>query len=198
MRLHIRLTRRGEVEVDETIDWSPAPELPRSRHLRRTGLSLGRTDGYHAVARVAGQVVRLKRRNRFEIGDDVLLELDLYPHASAVPSVRGACPACGDAMKTRQSGGAYRSIAREERFCEACQCVVLGVEETTGLVGRFVDSSAEDWVMVTTSLRCPDCLQPMTQGRLSTDEGSAAVERCASCNLLLIEPSDAVALRGEG
>lgn len=197
MRLHIRLTCKGEIEVDETIDWSPAPELPKNRHLSKTGLRLGRTDGYHADAKVADNVVRLRRRNRFELGEGVLLELDLYPHASAVPSVRGACPSCGDGMKTRQSGGAYRSIAREERFCASCGCVVLGVAETTDLVGRFVDRAAGDWVTVTTSLRCPDCVQPMTQGQLSTDDGSATVERCASCNLLMIEPGDAVALRGE-
>lgn len=197
MRVHVVLRDDGATEAEETVEVSVhAMGEPEARALRRLGLRIATPDGYHAQARIGDRTVRLRRHNRFALDETRALHLDVYPRPDAVPSIRGACPSCGDALKSRRVGGAYRSIARDERFCASCEAVVLGLSETTDLVGRFIDRQEEQWVTVTTAFRCPACLAPMTKARLQTDDGAADVERCTPCRLLLLEPTDVAQLQG--
>lgn len=203
MRFHVRLIVGSETLLDETVDGPSATLSSRSsatvRHRKfPQELEVTTDDGYFATLRSGPTRHNLRRRNVFAIDDDTKLHLDLYPRAEASPKVRGACPCCGGGLTNRQLGGAYRSIARDERRCATCDVTVLSLRETTSLVGRFADSSAQDWVMVVTAQRCPQCLQSMTQGRLTTDDGSAEVERCVPCNLLVLEPADRLQLLGRG
>lgn len=155
------------------------------------------SDGYYATLRRArsAQEDRLTRRNRIEIGP-LRLHIDLYPRPDAVPRTRGVCPSCGDALVERQSGGAYRSIARVERRCASCGSLVLALNEAPGVLGRFSDRSASDWVHVAVSSRCPQCLESMTRAIFATDRGEIEVERCLSCRLVVLDPGDEQRLRG--
>ena len=115
----------------------------------------------------------------------------------AVPKQRGVCPACGDALVEHQAGGAYRSIARTERRCATCESVVLSLHDAPGVVGKFSDRSAHDWVHVTVASRCPQCLESMTRATYVSDRGQVEVERCERCALVVLEPEDERRLRGK-
>ena len=204
MRIHLLLRDADQRVLKEDSFESSLVSIGQPDHMMFAHRGLPRldvvSDGYYAkLVRLAGAAVvaedRLTRRNRFDVGD-LRLHVDLYPRPDAVPRTRGVCPSGGDALVERQAGGAYRAIARRERRCASCQSVVLGLHEAPGILGRFTDRSALDWVHVTVSNRCPECLDSMSRAVFATDRGEIEVERCLRCRLVVLDPGDEQRLRG--
>jgi predicted RNA-binding Zn-ribbon protein involved in translation (DUF1610 family) len=205
MRIHLQLVgSTGEVLRDQTFESDvyvlSAARGPRGvADLVHPGLPTTfevENDGYHAVRRHAAGATRLRRRNRIRITPDLELRLDLYPRPDAVPPVRGACPSRGGGLQKSEVGGAYRSVAREERRCRDCGTAVLSLDGAPSTLGRFTDHSASDWLTVTVANRCPTCTQHLVRSRFQTARGAADVERCPACQLVAIEAEDEAALTG--
>ncbi len=204
MRIHLQLLDdHGAVLTEGTFE-SPSltisgnPTFADLTHERLRGVSAYQiaSDGYHAVIRNRVGTHRLRRKNLLRIADGLVLRVDLYPHPDAVPPVRGACPSCGGKLSTTEVGGAYRSVAREEQRCAECGTSVLALRDASATVGRFVDQTAGDWVMVTVAPRCPRCTQSMLRSVFRTARGEAEVERCPRCQLVVMDPEDEARLRG--
>ncbi len=155
-----------------------------------------RTDGYHATLRSGEVEHRLRRKNLIRLSDDLLLRVDLYPHPDAVPIRRDVCPSCGGVLRGAQVGGAYRTVAREERRCGECNTVVLKLDDAPTVLGHFSDQRAGDWVTVTVPQRCPRCTGTMLSTILRSAHGQTEVEHCPPCGLVVIEPEDEVRLAG--
>ena len=206
MRIHLRLfdLASGDLITEGTFE-SPSLTIssdtrmadfthPRLRHTPTYEIT---SDGYHATIRNQSASERLRRKNTLQIDDDLVLKVDLYPRPDAVPPVRGACPSCGGPLSRSQVGGAYRSVAREEHRCGECGTAVLALRDASSALGQFVDQSASDWVTVTVAFRCPQCTQSMLRAVFRSAHGEAQVERCAGCQLVVVEPEDEARLRGE-
>lgn len=160
------------------------------RHEDLLGTLTVETDGYDATLRAQGQAHPLQRRNTFRLSDSLALRIDLYPRPEAVRTMRGGCPSCGARMQASLPGGAYRSIARKQRRCTACNTAVLELDDAPNVLGHFTDLNATDWVLVTVAQRCPDCTGTMLRSVLRSARGEAEVERCPQCRLVVIEPDD--------
>ncbi len=151
------------------------------------------TDGYHASARAVSSGAppqRLLRDNIIPVGNDLRLRVQLFPRPDAVPRRRGACPACGDDLVERRSGGAYRSVATTERGCASCGAVVLTLRSARETHGRFSDRSQHDLVAVTVAGRCPRCLESMTRAIYVFENRQLEVERCRACELVVLDRED--------
>ncbi|MCB9597395.1 MAG: hypothetical protein H6719_32015 [Sandaracinaceae bacterium] len=204
MRIHVLVNDRAQRTLREESFDSPVVSIGTHDWNMFAFAGLPRIDvvhdGYYAVMRLLKELGapderRLARRNRFAVGD-FTLHIDLYPHPDAVPKARGVCPACGDALVEHQAGGAYRSIARTERRCATCESVVLSLRDAAGMVGKFADRSAHEWVEVTVASRCPQCLESMTRATYASGHGEVLVERCLGCELVVFQPEDERRLRG--
>jgi len=108
----------------------------------------------------------------------------------------GACPRCGAAVSERASGGAYRSMVSRERACVACGTAVLELGAAARSIGAFSERPDTEWVTVTVPMDCPQCGNPLTRTSLRTAYGQAEVERCAPCELIVLEQKDRAVLGG--
>lgn len=203
MRIHLQVVdpADGAVLAEDTFESrayvvSSNPTTADLTHPRLRATYQIESDGYHAILRHGASTMRLRQKNRVAVANGLELRIDLYPRPDAVPAVRGACPSCGGTLRSSQVGGAYRSIAREERRCHDCQTAVLSIDDAPSALGAFTDLSAGDWVMVTVARRCPTCTQSMLRSVLRTAKGSAEVERCPACRLVVVEPEDEAQLTG--
>lgn len=129
----------------------------------------------------------------FRIRPDLAIRVIVLP----VEDAAGGCPRCSSPLVDRAVGGAYRSIARRERSCARCGTTVLELEDAERSIGAFVDLSRTDWVAVIVPIRCPRCRQTMRRSVFRTRHGEAEVERCASCHVAVLDPTDRLRLTGE-
>jgi len=211
MRIHLTLLdANGATQAEGSFDSSVVTvgnyEHAMFLHAALPPLEL-RTDGVQATVRPLSAVSstdpqRLSRRNVIPLKDGWSLQVHLYPRPENVPRRKGACPACGDNLTERRSGGAYRSIAKTERGCPACGAVVLSLDGTRQTHGRFSDRSESELVPVTVAARCPQCLESMSQATYVFDGGrfghaKIEVERCAPCALVLLDREDQAQLARE-
>lgn len=202
--MHLRLAELdGTILLEETFEsrsylLSGRAGIADRVHPRLRSTLEIESDGYHAVLRQGSSALRLRHRNRLKIQDDLELWLDLYPRPDAVPPVRGACPSCGGTLRSSEVFGAYRTMAREQSRCGDCGTSVLSLDAARSTVGEFTDHSASDWVTITVAHRCPKCTRSMLRSRLHTAHGSAEVERCPTCRLVVVDPEDEAALTGQG
>lgn len=201
MRIHLRLVDPEQTVLAEATIESASISVGAADvcdfHHPRIGVRLDiASDGYHAQASGRQQTFRLQRRNRLQMPSGDALLIDLYPRPDAVPRVQGLCPSCGDELVSREVGGAYRSVASEELRCPSCDTRVLAIRNAPNVLGRFTDRTDDEWVHVTVAGRCPSCLDSMSRAVFSGDAGSVTVERCARCQLVVIDAGDHQALNG--
>lgn len=109
----------------------------------------------------------------------------------------GLCPRCGGALRQSLGGGAYRSVARSIRSCPTCGAQILELAEAAMKLGNFVDATSTDFFTVVTPRRCPECANPLKRSILRTARGESEVERCITCELLVLERPDLDLLVGD-
>lgn len=125
------------------------------------------------------------------------LRIVLYGGSPIQPQ-KGMCPRCGGGLRRQTLGGAYRSVAQEERICGRCQTSVVAFRAAARTVGLFSAARRTEWVHVTASMKCPECLRPMELQVFRTTAGEAEVERCHRCGLVVFSAEDRRTLSGDG
>jgi ribosomal protein S27AE len=108
-------------------------------------------------------------------------------------AVSGACPRCGTLLRPAAMGAAYRTIATDRMECPQCEAQVLNLHNAAETLGRAGGQSA-GWVPVVSTMVCPQCGRAMTPATLSVGATAVAVEACAPCDRVLVEPEDRRAL----
>ena len=195
MRIHFSLVDHDgrsvhEASVESTVI-SLGPSEPAMFHHDALPWMEIHQNGSHATLYVGKRPHPLKRQNVIPLpGDRYALRVDLYLRPEAVPRVRGRCPTCAEALTDHQVGGAYRSVARQERRCGHCETAVVALRDAPEVLRRFDDRSPGDWFHVTVSSRCPDCLEPMERAVFHADRAEVEVERCKRCGLVVLDAED--------
>ncbi|HBQ14206.1 MAG TPA: hypothetical protein DEF51_24785 [Myxococcales bacterium] len=194
MRIHLQVVDAdGRAIHESTIEStliSIGPEAPAMFHHPEVPWLEVRHDGRQAALHAGPRVIPLKRSNVIPLSDGRhSLHVELYLRPDAVPRVRGACPSCGEPLIDHQIGGAYRSVARKERRCASCETAVVGLRDAPDVFGRFSDRTT-DWLHVSVSSRCPDCLGTMSRAVFSGERHEVEVERCGPCGLVVLDAAD--------
>ncbi len=140
--------------------------------------------------------VAVRETTTFRVTEALALRITPYPR-DAGAAVRGGCPRCGEGLRDRAVGGAYRTIARREQGCPRCGATVIELEDAARTLGAFADLSQTDWVAVVVPVRCPRCATTMRRSVFRTACGNAEVERCAECGVVVLDPDDRARLTGE-
>jgi hypothetical protein len=172
----------GETD-DFVIDALPAQALELRADIRgvevRTG---GRPGGYAAAATI------------FDLGR---CRLRITPFLDGLRVAEGQCPRCQQRLGDTSIGGAYRTMARRERRCQACGATVVELEAAASIVGAFSARPQEEWVTVSAPMLCWRCGDPMARVIFRTSAGTAEVERCTPCGLVVLDADDRAVLSGE-
>ena len=172
---------------------SPWPLPPLGEHT----LTIAPSGDGGCVLRYGGHERRLARGASVQFRLETLaLQLTLL--VDEVVGGAGACPRCGMSLRTLLGGGAYRSVARDVARCGRCGVSVLDLVDAGASLGQFADRTAQEWYFVSVPHRCPKCTQLLRRSELTTKHGTASVERCEPCQVLVLDDTDQATLTGRG
>jgi hypothetical protein len=153
-----------------------------------------RSEGQSVLVRAGTQRTHAAGPTVLDLGG---CRIRITPYVEGTRAGEGQCPRCGQSLGDTSIGGAYRSMARRERSCSGCGTSVVDLEAASSLVGAFSSRPHEEWVVVSAPILCSRCGDPMARVVFRTSAGTAGVEHCAPCGVVVLDAEDRAVLAGE-